>query len=114
MVILKCMRNTRLQYTRTGALKYGGYKMKNNYIGPLKSDPLTNEVSRDSGMIMISSKGKRSSEEIYQALVNRLKIIARYKLSDQEADSAVRNLIDFCQEIINYKIKNAKGRKSKI
>ena len=79
--------------------------MRNNYISPLKSDPLTNEFSRNSEMIMNSNKEKRSPEKIYQALVNRLKIIARDELSDQEAHSAARNLIGFYQVIMDYKIK---------
>lgn len=79
--------------------------MKNSCISLLKSNPLTNEFSRNSEMITNSNKGKRFPEEIYQALVNRLKIIARDELSDQEAHAAARNLIGFYQVIMDYTIK---------
>lgn len=50
-------------------------------------------------------KDKRLPKEIYQAIVNRLKIISQDKLTDTEAHSAARNLIGFYQEIVDYKLK---------
>ena len=55
------------------------------------------------------NQDKRLPEEIYQAIVSRLKIISQDKLTDTEAHAAARNLIGFCQEIINY-TKNTKKR----
>ena len=71
--------------------------MKNAYI-----QQMIQEVNND----------KRTSEEIYQAIINRLKIIAQdKKLTNQEAHAADRNLIGFCQEIINYKAKKQRDKK---
>lgn len=71
--------------------------MRNTYM-----HQITQEIDKD----------KRSSEEIYQAIINRLKIISKdKKLTNQEAHVAARNLIGFCQEIINYKIKKRRDRK---
>ncbi len=58
-----------------------------------------------------TEKDKRSSEEIYQSIVARLKIITPNELTEQEAHEAARNLIGFCQEIIHYKIKTQKSKK---
>jgi len=57
-------------------------------------------------------KDKRSSEEIYQTIINRLKVLANNKLSDQEVHLAARNFIGFCQVIINYKIKKQKEKRN--
>ncbi|WP_375319188.1 hypothetical protein [Candidatus Tisiphia endosymbiont of Oplodontha viridula] len=71
--------------------------MKNAYI-----HQITKEIDND----------KRASEEIYQAIINRLKIIGKdKKLTNQETHAAARNLIGFCQEIINYKIKKQRDKK---
>ncbi|WP_425363604.1 hypothetical protein [Candidatus Tisiphia endosymbiont of Hybos culiciformis] len=63
-------------------------------------------------MIQEVNNDKRTSEEIYQAIINRLKIIAQdKKLTNQEAHAAARNLIGFCQEIINYKARKQRNKK---
>ncbi len=54
---------------------------------------------------------ERSKEEIYASIVARIQTIYHDKLSNAEANEAARNLIDFCQEIINYKIKKQRDKK---
>ena len=53
-------------------------------------------------------KDKSSSEEIYQSIVNKVKILAKEELSEQEAHSAAKNLISFCKILIDYKLKSKK------
>ena len=54
---------------------------------------------------------KRSQEEIYQAIVTRIKSSRKNELSDHEVNAAARNLISFCQKILDYKIKQVKTNK---
>ena len=70
-----------------------GYIMQNVQVGKIKND-----------------KDKRSKEEIYWSIVNRIKVLAKEELSEQEAHSAARNLISFCQILIDYKINSKKKR----
>lgn len=51
---------------------------------------------------------QRSLTAIYTTLFDKLKDMAQDQLIDQEIHTATRNLIDFCQEIVNYKLKKKK------
>lgn len=57
---------------------------------------------------------QRLPEEIYAAIITRLKIISKDKLTAQEAHTAARNLIGFCQEIINYKMTKHRNEKQTV
>lgn len=48
---------------------------------------------------------KRTKEEIYSSIVLRIKLMYRNRITDSEAQAAARNLISFCQEIIDCKLK---------
>lgn len=83
--------------------------MKNLYIRHIELD---NGLDSDSSNNLDNylkndnrNNDKRSQEEIYQAIVTRIKNTATNELSDQEANLAARNLISFCQKILDYKIK---------
>ncbi|WP_375331715.1 hypothetical protein [Candidatus Tisiphia endosymbiont of Temnostethus pusillus] len=65
-------------------------------------------------MIKEIDRDKRSSEEIYTAIVSKLTIMSKGKLTDQELHTAARNLIGFCQEITDYKIKKQRDEQSKM
>ncbi|BFD45505.1 MAG: hypothetical protein DMENIID0002_01510 [Rickettsia endosymbiont of Sergentomyia squamirostris] len=53
----------------------------------------------------IKECNERTKEEIYASIVFRIKVMYHNKITDSEAHEAARNLIGFCQEIINYKMK---------
>ncbi|WP_341759793.1 hypothetical protein [Candidatus Tisiphia endosymbiont of Ptychoptera albimana] len=53
----------------------------------------------------IKECNERTKEEIYASIVFRIKVMYHNKITDQEAHEAARNLIGFCQEIINCKMK---------
>lgn len=73
--------------------------MKNIYI-----QQIIREIDND----------KRSPKEIFTAIVGKLNIMSKNKLTDQELHAAARNLIGFCQEIVNYKMKKQRTEQSKV
>ena len=73
--------------------------MKNIYI-----QQIIREIDND----------KRSPKEIFTAIVGKLNIMSKNKLTDQELHAAARNLIGFCQEIIDYKMKKQRTEQSKV
>ena len=56
---------------------------------------------------------KRSSEEIYAAIVAKIKIMYKGKITETEACEAARNLISFCQEILSYKVDKQRELRNK-
>ena len=58
-------------------------------------------------------RNKRTSEEIYAGIVARIKIIYQDKITETEACEAARNLIGFCQEILNYKLEKQRKQEHK-
>jgi len=56
------------------------------------------------------NKDERTGEEIYAGIVTRIKIMYQDKITDAQSQEAARNLIGFCQEILNYKLKKQKQR----
>ena len=56
------------------------------------------------------NKDERTGEEIYAGIVTRIKIMYQDKITDAQSHEAARNLIGFCQEILNYKLKKQKQR----
>ena len=46
---------------------------------------------------------KRSKDEIYQSIINKLNKRYKGKLSDKEIDDAAKNLINFCKVIVESK-----------
>ena len=56
------------------------------------------------------NKDGRTGEEIYAGIVTRIKIMYQDKITDAQSHEAARNLIGFCQEIINYKFEQQKQR----
>lgn len=61
-------------------------------------------------VIKETDKERRTSEEIYQSIVARVKTIATTELTEQEAHEAARNLIEFCRIMLDYKIKKQKEK----
>ena len=59
------------------------------------------------------NKDERTGEEIYAGIVTRIKIMYQDKITDAQSHEAARNLIGFCQEIINYKFEQRSNRKPK-
>ena len=47
------------------------------------------------------NKDERTGEEIYAGIVTRIKIMYQDKITDAQSQEAARNLIGFCQEILN-------------
>ncbi|MFP3017820.1 MAG: hypothetical protein ACEY3E_02705 [Candidatus Tisiphia sp.] len=62
----------------------------------------------------IKECNERTKEEIYASIVFRIKVMYHNKITDSEAHEAARNLIDFCQEIIDYKMKKQRTEQSKV
>ena len=58
-------------------------------------------------------RNKRTSEEIYANIVARIKIMYQGKITETEACEAARNLIGFCQEILNYKLNKQRELRNK-
>ena len=56
------------------------------------------------------NKDERTGEEIYAGIVTRIKIMYQEKITDAQSHEAARNLIGFCQEILNYKLNNKSKR----
>ncbi len=54
---------------------------------------------------------ERSKNEIYETIVFRIKLMYKNQITDSEAQEAARNLINFCQEIVEYKAATAKDLK---
>lgn len=57
-------------------------------------------------------RDKRTREEIYAGITTRIKNIYQDKITEAQAHEAARNLISFCQEIINYKLEQQKKLRS--
>ena len=53
-------------------------------------------------------RNERSNEETYANIIARIKIMYKGKITEAEASEAARNLIGFCQEILNYKLEKLK------
>ncbi len=53
---------------------------------------------------------RRSLDEIYASVVERIKKQYHYKISDQEADEAARNLLGFCQKLVEIKAEQIRDK----
>jgi hypothetical protein len=58
-------------------------------------------------------RNERTSEETYARIITRIKIIYKDKITEAEASEAARNLIGFCQEILNYKFDKQRELRNK-
>ena len=58
-------------------------------------------------------RNKRTSEEIYVDIVARIKTIYKDKITETEASEAARNLIGFCQEILEFKLEKQRKQEYK-
>ena len=58
-------------------------------------------------------RNKRTSEEIYVDIVAIIKTIYKDKITETEASEAARNLIGFCQEILEFKLEKQRKQEYK-
>jgi hypothetical protein len=64
-------------------------------------------------MMQKIERNERSSEETYANIIAKIKIMYKDKITEAEASEAARNLIGFCQEILNYKLEKQRELKNK-
>lgn len=53
-------------------------------------------------------KPQRSANEIYDSIVGKIRVMYNNELSDKEAHEAARNLIGFCQKVVEIRSREIK------
>ena len=59
------------------------------------------------------NSAKDCTTDSFSRIVDRIKAIYKDKITDEEAETAARNMIGFCQAIVTYKTKKEREEQSK-